>query len=144
VVEQGRALLWFEMRGLRTSIDQLSMAAPVLADRLSIINRDLESLMTSTPPDENGDMDGSGVQGERGMDSFSQFLKKQRTLLDERDTLTSQMQGLLGFENFLKTPSFDTFRAAASRGSVIIVNHCEWRSDILIVSHDSPRPYHYC
>ncbi|KAI0250867.1 hypothetical protein BJV78DRAFT_1127256, partial [Lactifluus subvellereus] len=27
---------------------------------------------------------------------------------------------------------------AASRGPVIIVNHCEWRTDILIVLHDSP------
>ncbi|KAI0248471.1 CHAT domain-containing protein [Lactifluus subvellereus] len=119
-LEQGRALLWSEMRGLRTSIDRLSVANPALATKLAIINRDLETLTIG------------------GMDMFGQLLKKQRTLLDERDVLTSQIQALPGFENFLKTPPFDTLRAAAKRGPVIIVNHCTWRSDILIVLHHSP------
>ncbi|KAI0248458.1 CHAT domain-containing protein [Lactifluus subvellereus] len=120
-LEQGRALLWSEMRGLRTSIDRLSVANPALATKLAIINRDLETLT---------------MRG--GVDMFGQLLKKQRTLLDGRDVLTSQIQALPGFENFLKTPPFDTLRAAAERGPVIIVNHCEWRSDILIVLHHSP------
>ncbi|KAI0250890.1 CHAT domain-containing protein [Lactifluus subvellereus] len=137
-LEQGRALLWSEMRGLRTSIDRLTRADPVSATRLAKINQDLETLMTSILPDGSGDTDASGAQEEGGTDSFGQFLEKQRTLLEERNTLIAQIQRLPGFENFLKTPSFDTLRAAASRGPVIIVNHCEWRSDILIVLHDSP------
>jgi hypothetical protein len=35
-------------------------------------------------------------------------------------------------------PSFDTLRSAAARGPVIIINHCKWRSDIIILLHDSP------
>ncbi|KAI0248477.1 CHAT domain-containing protein [Lactifluus subvellereus] len=135
---QGRALLWSEMRGLRTSIDRLSVTNPTLATKLAIINRDLETLTMSIPMEGNGGTDGSRAQGEGGVDMFGQLLKKQRTLLDERDILTSQIQALPGFENFFKTPSFDTLRAAAERGPVIIVNHCEWRSDILIVLHHSP------
>ncbi|KAI0248467.1 CHAT domain-containing protein [Lactifluus subvellereus] len=137
-LEQGRALLWSEMRGLRTSIDRLSVANPALATKLVTINRDLETLTMSIPLEGNRSTDGSSAQGEEGMDMFGQLLKKQRTLLDERDILTSQIQALPGFENFLKTPSFDTLRAAAERGPVIIVNHCKWRSDILIVLHHSP------
>ncbi|KAI0246142.1 CHAT domain-containing protein [Lactifluus subvellereus] len=137
-LEQGRALLWSEMRGLRASIDQLSGVDTALATKLANINQDLEILMMSIPPGGNGGADGSGTQSEGGTDAFGQFLKKQRKLLDERDTLTSHIQGLPGFEDFLKTPSFDTLRAAASRGPVIIVIHCEWRSDILVVLQDSP------
>ncbi|KAH9039724.1 CHAT domain-containing protein [Lactarius hengduanensis] len=34
-------------------------------------------------------------------------------------------------------PSFTTLRSAASCGPVIIINHCTWRSDILIIFHNS-------
>jgi CHAT domain-containing protein len=138
ILEQGRALLWSEMRGLRTSINQLNGAYPVLASRLSAINQDLETLTTSIPPVENGDTEVGAAQRDGGMDEFGQLLKKQRVLLDERDTLISQIQRLPNFESFLKAASFNTLRAAASRGPVIIVNHCEYRSDILIVLHRSP------
>jgi hypothetical protein len=96
------------MRGLRTSIDQLEGAYPILASRLSIINQDLETVMTSIPPIDIGDKEVGEARRDRGMDEFSQLLKKQRLLLDERDTLISQVQQLPGFENFLKASSFDT------------------------------------
>ncbi|KAI0245544.1 CHAT domain-containing protein [Lactifluus subvellereus] len=137
-LERGRALLWSGMRGLRTSIDQLSSAHPALATKLTIINQDLETLMTSIPPGSTGDIDEDVAPGEAGTDAFSNFLKKQRTLLNERDALTSQIQGLRGFENFLKMPSFDMLRAAASRGPIIIINHCSLRSDMILVLHNSP------
>ena len=34
-------------------------------------------------------------------------------------------------------PSFNTLRSASSRGPVIIINHCQWRSDIVIILHNS-------
>jgi CHAT domain-containing protein len=63
---------------------------------------------------------------------------KQRKLLDERNSLIVRIQALPGFESFLMAPSFDTLRSAAARGPVIIINHCRWRSDIIILLHDSP------
>ncbi|KAI9448673.1 CHAT domain-containing protein [Russula earlei] len=98
--EQGRALIWSEMRGLRTSVDQLH--------------------------------DGLG-----GMDRIGPLLVKQRKLLDDRDNLLSQVRSLSGFESFLKTPSFKTLTSAASQGPVIIINHSQWRSDIIILLHNS-------
>jgi CHAT domain-containing protein len=62
---------------------------------------------------------------------------QQRQLLEVREKLISQIQALSGFEDFLKSPQFDTLRSAASHGPVVIINHCEWRSDILILLHDS-------
>ncbi|KAH9019072.1 CHAT domain-containing protein [Lactarius pseudohatsudake] len=70
------------------------------------------------------------------MDPFGQLVVKQRKLVEERDTLISQIRGRPGFERFLKTPSFTTLRSAASRGPVIIINHCRWCSDILIIFHN--------
>ncbi|KAH9053584.1 CHAT domain-containing protein [Lactarius vividus] len=58
----------------------------------------------------------------------------------ERDALISQIQARPEFERFLKTPSFATLRSAASRGPVITINHCEWRSDILILLDDDAPP----
>jgi CHAT domain-containing protein len=131
-LEQGRALLWSEMRGLRTPVAQLVEEDSHLAQRFNEINQELEALTVSTTPSAmlEGDADYT--------DPFSRLVVKQRKLAEERDTLVSQIQGRPGMEGFLKAPSFSTLRSAASRGPVILINHCKWRSDILILSHDSP------
>jgi hypothetical protein len=135
VLERGRALLWSEMRHLRVPIDQLH---PDLGHRFAAVNRDLEKLTKSIPPSHQLSMDGAAPGGLRAVDKFGRLVLKQRGLLKERDELISQIQALPGFDSFLKTPSFDTLRSAASSGPVIIINHSVWRSDILIVLHNEP------
>jgi CHAT domain-containing protein len=66
---------------------------------------------------------------------------KQRKLLDERNSLIAEIRSFPGFETFLMSPSFDALRAAAAHGPVIIINHCRWRSDIIILLYDSPPSY---
>ena len=46
-LERGRALIWSEMRGLRTSTDQIRTADPVLAEKLTEINQRLEFMTMS-------------------------------------------------------------------------------------------------
>ena len=46
-----------------------------------------------------------------------------------------------GFHNFLKPPSFNILQSVASHGPVIIINHSQWRSDIIIL-HDNIAPSH--
>jgi len=137
-LEQGRGLLWSEMRGLRTSIDGLGLIDMQLADKFATLNRDLEALTTSGPPrvwrDEGGVEDGDS----EGMDPFGRLVVEQRKLVEERDRLILQIRTLPGFERFLMAPSFNTLRLAAALGPVIIINHSELRSDILILFHDSP------
>ncbi|KAI0255289.1 CHAT domain-containing protein [Lactifluus subvellereus] len=134
-LEQGRALLWSEMRGLRTSVEQLRAADSHLAEQFAAVNRDLETLTMSGGSVE---IDDGEVDGRKRMDPFSRLVVQQRHLLGKREEIISQIQALPGFEGFLKSPQFDTLRSAASHGPVIIINHCEWRSDILILLHDSP------
>jgi CHAT domain-containing protein len=136
-LDQGRALIWSEMRGLRASIGQIRARDSRLADKFAAVNRDLEMLTLTISADINDDnrlRDGSSVR----MDPYGRRVLQQRKLLDDRNKLISQIQTLPGFENFLKSPSFDDLQSAAARGPVIIVIHCRWRSDIIILHHNSP------
>ena len=136
-LEQGRALLWSEMRGLRTSVEHLRAADSHLAEQFAAVNRDLETVTMSVMPSGSEEIDDE-VDGRGRADPFSRLVVQQRQFLEKRERLISQIQALPGFEDFLKSPQFDTLRSAASHGPVIIINHCEWRSDILILLHDSP------
>ena len=140
ILEQGRCLLWSEMRGFRTSIDQIRRTNQDFADKLVEINKELEILTTTTLKDEfwgNGNYPGISFRDGKFEDELAHVHEQQQKLLRERDTLILQIQKLPGFETFLGTPRFDTLRDAASRGPVIIINHCRWRCDILIFLRDS-------
>jgi len=135
-LERGRGLLWSEMRGLRTSIDQLCMVNSHLAEKFAAVNRDLEALATSGSLSHS--MNDGEVDFSEGMDPFGRTVVKQRKLLDERDSLIIHIRSLPGFEDFFQAQSFNTLCSAAARGPVIIINHCKWRSDIIILLRDSP------
>jgi CHAT domain-containing protein len=135
ILEQGRALIWSEMRGLRTSIDRLRATDSVLADNFTAVNRELERLTLTVFPTTN---EGGGDYDLAGMDPFGNLVVQQRKLLNERDKLISRVQALPGFETFLKALPFNALQSAAADGPIIIINHCRWRSDILILLHNSP------
>jgi len=138
-LEQGRALLWSEMRGLRTPIASFvgDNSPSPLEKRFAEVNQELETLTMSIPPSGKlGTKDGV-AQGGDGMDPFGRLVVAQRKLVEERDALISQIQGRPGSEGLLKTLSFTTLRSAASRGPVILINHSKWHSDILILFHSS-------
>jgi len=134
-LERGRALIWSEMRGLRSSIDQLRASDPDLADKLAAINQDIEVLALTSAQNNYGD---GGEEGVGGMDPFGRLVVRQQGLLDDRDKLISQIRARKGLESFLKPLSFDNLCSGAVRGPVIVINHSRWRSDIMILLHDSP------
>jgi len=133
-LERGRGLLWSEMRGLRPSIDQIRLADSNLADKFSAVNRELEKLTMALSLHNNVDRNNNL----EGMDPYGHSVMRKQKLEDDREKLITQIRALSGFDTFLKPPSFDTLRSAASHGPVIIISHSEWRSDILILLHDSP------
>jgi len=138
VLERGRALLWSELRGLRTSIHHISGADPLLAEKFTAINREVEELTMSVLPNQSTGVNDDGAEDDKERDPFGRLLVKQRKLLGERDGIISQIRSLPGLQHFLMPPSFDTLRSAALQGPVIIINHSFWRSDILILLYDSP------
>jgi len=134
-LERGRALIWSEMRGLRSSIDQLRAFDSDLADKFAAINQDLEVLTLTLAHNNHGD----GGEGDlKGMRPFGRIVVRQRGLLDDRDKLISQIRARKGLGSFLKPLSFDDLRCAAVLGPVVMINHCTWRSDIIIILYDSP------
>ncbi|KAF8257446.1 CHAT domain-containing protein [Lactarius quietus] len=136
-LEQGRALLWSEMRSLRTPAAQLIEEDSPLAKRMSEVNQELESLTISITPSGRPEIGDAVAQGGDGMDPFGRLVVKQRKLVKERDALISQIQGLPGSEDVFGALSFTTLRSAASQGPVIIINHIFWRSDIVMIFPDS-------
>ena len=134
-LEQGRALIWSEMRGLRSSIDQLRASDPDLADKFAAINQGLENLTLISAQNNYGDGEEEVLEG---MDPYGHLVVRQRGLVDGREKLISQIRARHGFESFLKPPSFDNLRSATVRGPVIMINNCRWRSDILLLLYDSP------
>ena len=137
-LEQGRALIWSEMRRLRTPVCQPIEEDSPLVKRLAEINQELETLTVSVTPSRRPEVEDGVYQVKDGTDSFGRLLMRRKKLVEERDALISQIQSQPGLEGFLGSPSFDTLRSAASRGPVIIINHSQWRSDIIIISHNSP------
>jgi hypothetical protein len=137
-LERGRSLLWSEMRGLRTSTDQLRTVDPAIADKFTEINRTLETVATTVAQAMNTAVDNDAGGGSQGLDPFGNLLMQQRKLLEVRGSLIPVIQTLPGFENFLKPPSFDFLNSAAARGPVILINQSHWRSDIVILLKDSP------
>jgi len=135
-LERGRGLLWSEMRGFRTSIDRVRVVDSLLAKKFADVNRDLEALTTTITPD--AELNDGKAEGPDEIDPFSRLVVKQRELLEVRNSIITQIQAFPGLEQFLMSPSFETLRSAAAHGPVIIINHSEWRSNIIILLHDAP------
>ncbi|KAH9046329.1 CHAT domain-containing protein [Lactarius deliciosus] len=136
-LEQGRALLWSERRGLRTLMAQFFKEHSPLAKGFAEINRELEAMTVSITPSGRMEMEDGVPQDRDWTDPFGRLVVKRQKLMEERDALILQIQGLPGSAGFLKAPSFTSLRSAASRGPIVIINHCEWRSNILIIFHSS-------
>ncbi|KAN0134125.1 CHAT domain containing protein [Lactarius tabidus] len=134
-LEQGRALLWSEMRGLRTPVVQV-IEEDSLAKRFAEINQELETLTIAVTPSGRPEVEDDVGHGKDGTDPFGRLVIKRKKLVEEGDALISQIQSRPGLEGVLRAPTFDTLRSAASHGPVIIINHCEWRSDIIIIFHN--------
>jgi septal ring factor EnvC (AmiA/AmiB activator) len=74
-LERGRALIWSEMRGLRSSIDQLRASGSELADKFVTINQDLEVLTLTLAQNNYGDDEEEGLDG---MNPFGRLVLRQR------------------------------------------------------------------
>ena len=137
-LERGRALIWSEMRGLRTSTDQLRAVDPVIADKFSDINQRLESVAMSVAQSDDAEM-GRSKTGRREH-PISHLVLMQRKLLEERNSLISNIQSLPGLEDFLNPRSFDFLNSAAACGPVIIISLApsHFPSYIILLLKDSP------
>ena len=139
-LERGRTLIWSEMRGLRSSTDQLRAANPAIADKFLDINRRLETVTMYIAQSDDEEI-GRNETGTRHHEySIGHLVFTQQTLLGERNTVISHIQSLPDLEDFLKPLSFDVLNSAAACGPVIIINlaHPELPSFVILLLKDSP------
>ncbi|KAL5523182.1 hypothetical protein ACEPAF_1449 [Sanghuangporus sanghuang] len=143
-LEQGRALLWSQIRGLRTPLDQLAEVDKALAERFEGCSRRLEALIASSGSCMSGsetDECGSLAYGtSQGRNPADQMFVKMRRLSEEQEAIINEIRRILGFEGFLRSAPFDVLQQAASERPVIMLNLSKYRSDALIVlpSKDEP------
>ncbi|KAH9000944.1 CHAT domain-containing protein [Lactarius hatsudake] len=125
-LKQGRALLWSEMRGLRAPMAQLTEDDPPLAMRFTEINQELEALTIAIKPSGRPEMKAGVAQGGDGMDPFGRLVVKRQKLVEEPTRVGRILEdAIIHRSSFRRVP-----------WPVILINHCQWRSDILIVFHN--------
>ena len=83
-LEGGRALLWSEMHGLHTLVDQVRAADSALAEKFAAINQKLEAVtMSVATEDIMGEIDNRKAGGVDGLDVFGWLVLQQRKLLED-------------------------------------------------------------
>ncbi|KAL5525262.1 hypothetical protein ACEPAF_9132 [Sanghuangporus sanghuang] len=135
-LEQGRALLWSRMRGLRTPLEQLSQASKLLADRFEDCSHRLEALMVSSESREVGsDIDTGSMPANNAHGASVDAI-----LMQIRQAVISEIRELPGFKDFLRAAPFESLKEAASEGPVVVLNHSKFRCDVLIVASGKETP----
>jgi len=115
--EQGRSIVWQNMLGLRTPVDDLRAKYPQLADKIQAIARQLE-------PPTSHDVVGANI-------------KSSQLAIDWENTV-EEIRSLPGFEGFLKAKTFTQLAPVAHEGPVVILNVGDSQSDaIVLISDDS-------
>ena len=102
------------------------MINPNLADRLAHFNQALEAI--NIPISQN----------QEDSNTFDFTFEELQELIRGHQEVIGQIQALEGFTSFMKATPFCTLQSAAAQGPIILINHCHWRCDILIILHDSP------
>ncbi|GJE97949.1 CHAT domain-containing protein [Phanerochaete sordida] len=128
MLEQGRALLWSQVRRLRTPLDELAEDAELAHLRTGFLekSRALEAIGTSANPFSSAPTSEAGVS-----DPYGTMLETKRRLSAELDHVVEKIRER--YPEFLRLPPYEKLRVVSAEGPVIIVNHSKYRSDALIL-----------
>ncbi|KAH9956127.1 hypothetical protein BGW80DRAFT_1466620 [Lactifluus volemus] len=134
-IEQGKTLIWSAIYGLRPLLGRVRDVYPYLAYQFFNVSKALEAINDSLATHR---VIGFPLRAREELDDIVPAQKHLRRLLRSRQVIIRQIQDLPGLGNFMKPIPYHTLQDAASQGPIVIINHCSWRCDILIVSHHSP------
>lgn len=143
MLEQGRGLLWSQMRGFRTSFDNLAKVDPSLADRLKDITRQLDALSTSSDIQRATSSIDNTSSAYTNSDDFDKMLTQKYKLSKKQEKIFEEIRSKPELKDFLKAASFGILQNAAKEGPVIIINHCSYRSDVILLLDQYP-PVNVC
>ncbi|EJC98971.1 uncharacterized protein FOMMEDRAFT_161183 [Fomitiporia mediterranea MF3/22] len=135
ILEQGRCLLWSQMRGFRTPLDHLADINRELADKFRNVSHQLENLATlhtGLQSDSDRSRRTSVLDLHRERTLFEEKLRLKKQLSNEQEGIINEIRQIPGFEDFLTATPFKILQQAALEGPLIVLNHCTYRSDALI------------
>ena len=119
--EQGRSIVWQNLLGLRTPIDDLRATHPQLADKIRDIARQMEASTSQTV--SNADI-------------------RSAQLVIAWENAVEEVRKLPGFEGFLRAKTFSQLSHVAHEGPVVILNVSDSRSDALVLAEDESEDKH--
>ncbi|KZT53822.1 hypothetical protein CALCODRAFT_37119 [Calocera cornea HHB12733] len=137
LLEQGRAVLLNSSLQLRVEVEMLRKTEPRLARELENLSNELELSTSRTTMDS-----GSAPSNATGIKRYDEIreanMEYHRALALAWERKVDEIRLLPGFENFLRTASYDGLRHAAGGGPVVMVNISRWRCDALIIRENGP------
>ena len=142
LLEEGRAILWSQMRGFRTPLDDLERVNKTLAQRFRAVSHDLEVLLTSSEHSLTNARMGEDIVFDhpKRTQVIGTMMERLRRLSEEQEAIIDEIRTISGFEDFLRTPSFKNLLRAASEGPIIMLNHSVYRSDAVIILSNEEKP----
>ncbi|KAG1729757.1 CHAT domain-containing protein [Suillus lakei] len=127
LVELGRGQQWSLASRLRTPLEDLKSASPVLAHKLSEISKHL--------------VDAQGSAGSKDRAAADRAAIQYRRLTEQWEGAVAEIRGLKDFSRFLLPPSYADLQAAAHHGPVIILIASQYSCSAIIVLR-SGEPHH--
>ncbi|KIM19786.1 hypothetical protein M408DRAFT_30930 [Serendipita vermifera MAFF 305830] len=121
--EQGRSIVWQNLLGLRTPLDDLRTTSPELADQLHDISMQLE-----LPPAREDTPEMTHII------STEYVTQRYSQLAMQWDETIRKVREIPGFETFLQAKSLSDLVPAACEGPIVILNEHSSRCDALILS----------
>jgi hypothetical protein len=132
-LEAGRSVVWKQMLQLRTPMDELAEASPILASELQHVAHELDRI--SSPKASNDDAVSDAL-------SLEQAAQNHRRLALRWDDLLDKARALPGFENFLLPLKASQLMRSAQSGPVVMINMHKTRCDALVIQPGVPEILH--
>ncbi|KAG2355425.1 CHAT domain-containing protein [Suillus spraguei] len=120
LIEQGRGQQWSLASRLKTPVEDLELAYPILAQNYSELSRRVSNAAQ-----------GSATIGDRAADD--QAAIEYRRVTKEWEVAVAEIRDLRAFSRFLLPPLYEDLQAAARHGPVIILIASEYSCSAIIV-----------
>jgi tetratricopeptide (TPR) repeat protein len=136
LLEEGRSILWTQAARLRQDLDALREQAPSLASALESARAVIDVSPTSVI-DGPGMVSDDGLlqaAGQRTPEQDHRCAEQRRQAALDWDDAIKQVRKIKGLEDFLRPARYADLRAAAAKGTVVMVNVSRHGSHAFLVS----------
>ncbi|KAH8795985.1 CHAT domain-containing protein [Flagelloscypha sp. PMI_526] len=127
-MEQGRSIVWSQLRRLRSPLDDLQDAHPAVAQKLQEVQRRIE--LSFLPRNLDNEI-------EPGTDFLEKQAQAHRRNIQQREDLLIEIRSKQGFESFLRPEKFSVLSKACQGRLVVLLTIAEEQCDALVISPSS-------